>query len=194
MGVQAGQYSIFTMLRKRVLDVAVQEINEKTDLQVGYVLEKEGRKTQAISVFTMHVHEVPFQEEETHNAIMEKLQGFGIKKKKAGELLANHDEQYLWANIAIVEEQVKKGKVSNMTAYLLKAFQDDYRPIETELDKQKQVEEAAKQQRKAEAKKAEEYQARLKNQFEQEKEQLLQELLAQFPEEKTQQLQSEFIA
>jgi len=132
------------MLRKRVLDIAVEEINEKTDLFVRYDLETVGRKTISI-VFEMRGNEVPFQEEETHYAIRAKLERLGLKKPKIDELLTNHDEQYLRANIAIVEEKVKKGKIANITAYLLKAFHDDYRPIETEYDREKKAAEEVKQ-------------------------------------------------
>lgn len=93
----------------------------------------------------MRGNEVPFQEEETHFAIRAKLETLGSKSQRFYELLTNHDEQYLRANIAIVEEKVKKGKIANITAYLLKAFHDDYRPIETEYDREKKAAEEAKQ-------------------------------------------------
>lgn len=48
IGLKSGQYKIFTMLRERVIDVAVKEINQKTDLKVRYTLEKQGRKIVAI--------------------------------------------------------------------------------------------------------------------------------------------------
>ncbi len=44
MGIKERQYSIFSMLRKRVLDRAVEEINEKTDILISYDLERVGRK------------------------------------------------------------------------------------------------------------------------------------------------------
>ena len=37
------------MLKKRVVDKAIQEINEKTDIQISYDLEKEGRRISALS-------------------------------------------------------------------------------------------------------------------------------------------------
>lgn len=40
MGVQDNQYKNFAMLRKRALDIAVYEINEKTDITLSYTLEK----------------------------------------------------------------------------------------------------------------------------------------------------------
>ena len=44
MGITEGQYTYSTMLRKRVLEVAIKEINDKTDIQVRYELIKHGRK------------------------------------------------------------------------------------------------------------------------------------------------------
>jgi len=52
MGIEEGQYPSFTMLRKRVLDVAVNEINDKSDILVSYDLERSGRKITAV-VFKM---------------------------------------------------------------------------------------------------------------------------------------------
>ena len=46
------EYTIFAMFRKKVLDVAVKQVNEKTDLFIGYQLEKVGRAFQNI-VFTV---------------------------------------------------------------------------------------------------------------------------------------------
>lgn len=41
MGIKDGQYKIFTMLKKRVVDKAIEEINEKTDIEVSIDLERE---------------------------------------------------------------------------------------------------------------------------------------------------------
>jgi plasmid replication initiation protein len=41
LGIEPDQYKIFTMLKKRIIDTAVDEINEKTDLKVVYDLENE---------------------------------------------------------------------------------------------------------------------------------------------------------
>ncbi len=49
MGIGATQYTNATMLRKRVLDNAVQEINEKTDIVATYELIKYGRNETTIA-------------------------------------------------------------------------------------------------------------------------------------------------
>jgi len=102
-GLEEGQYKIFTMLKKRVIDVAVDEINKKTDLRVSYDLIKEGRKITAIC---FGVDAPSFQEEQDKNTteILSKLKTYGVKGKQAKKLLENHDEDYIFANIRVVEE------------------------------------------------------------------------------------------
>lgn len=43
------EYTVLAMFKKKVLDVAVKQINEKTDLHIGYQLEKVGRAFQNIT-------------------------------------------------------------------------------------------------------------------------------------------------
>ncbi|MEO1263992.1 MAG: replication initiation protein [Bacteroidota bacterium] len=40
MGITPEKYSTVSMLRKKVIDVAVSEVNEKTELQIKYELIK----------------------------------------------------------------------------------------------------------------------------------------------------------
>lgn len=148
MGIKEGQYVYSTMLRKRVLEIAVKEINEKTDIEVAYELEKHGRKLLGIS-FTMSQKSNQKTGLEGQAALEKKLARFGIAKKKIQYLLTHHDEQYIRANITIVEEQAKKGNIENITAYLLKAFENDYRPNETEFSKQKSLEQEEQQAEEA---------------------------------------------
>ena len=44
MGLGVNEYKTMSNFKKRVLDLAVREINEKSDLKVSYAQEKEGRK------------------------------------------------------------------------------------------------------------------------------------------------------
>ena len=43
MGLNDDEYKAMCDFKKRVLDLAVNEINEKTDLTVSYTQEKKGR-------------------------------------------------------------------------------------------------------------------------------------------------------
>jgi len=114
-------------------------------------------------------HEI---KESTNEEILQKLNAMGISASKAKELIGKHDEDYILANIRVIEEELKNGKeIRNVPAYLMKAFEVDFRPVETEFDKI--------QNKKKEGKVLAEQQAG-------ERETLRKELLKQFDRQKTQ--------
>ena len=43
MGLEDGEYTTMSNFKKRVLDLAVNEVNEKTDIDVSYTQQKRGR-------------------------------------------------------------------------------------------------------------------------------------------------------
>ena len=75
MGVSKEQYSIFTMFRKRVLDVAVAEINEKTDINISFELERAGRKITSVN-FQVTGLDVFKIKEHINQEILNKLRRF----------------------------------------------------------------------------------------------------------------------
>ena len=158
IGVEASQYKVFTMLKKRILDVAVTEINAKTDLEIGYQLEKQGRKITAIE-FRVKTAAAHSEQETTATEILTKLTHFGFKETTAKEILKKHDEDYILANIRVVEEALQAGKkIRNVTAYLLKAFEVDFRPVETEFEKNRAKQKALELQSIAQRKQEEQAQ------------------------------------
>lgn len=194
VGLEAGQYKIFTMLRKRVIDVAVEEINKKTDLRVQYELEKRGRKIVAITFDVSGVTQYEVKEKNSIE-ILSKLQGYGIQEKLAHELIQKHDEDYILANIRVVEEDLQSGKdIRNIPGYLLKAFEVDYRPVETEFDKKKKAQKQEKEaQNRGLALKKMKDQEFLKE-FERNKLQQIQSLLKTLNEETLKELKEEFLS
>ena len=91
MGISATQYPSFAMLRKRVLEVAVNEINEKTIMNVSFDLERVGKRIEAIN-FTMKQKEEVLDQHDPTTAIREKLKSFGLSESKITSLLEHHDE------------------------------------------------------------------------------------------------------
>lgn len=176
MGINPSQYSIFSMLRKRVLDTAIAEINQQTDIQIEYELERMGRKVIAI-MLKVRSNKGKFQESNSSQTIRDKLKSFGLEESKIEELLRLHTEEMLRTNIAIVEEKISEGKVKNKIGYLLKAFSEDYgkgeRATEYTIKKRKQEEQArAKQKKRAEAEK---HEKAIRQNFEIRKKKLVQE-------------------
>jgi plasmid replication initiation protein len=126
MGIQPNQYENFTMLKKRVLDIAVQEINEKTDITVSFDFEKIGRINTAV-LFTMQPKQNTQEDNTLTDTVKTKLRFYGIQDETISQLIQKHDLEYILTNLQIVEEQIQKGKIQNVTGYLLKAFQSDFR-------------------------------------------------------------------
>lgn len=131
MGVEEWQYKIFTMFKKRVVDKAIEEINEKTDIELSFDLEREGRK---ITALTFNVKNKPKKltshSDELDWKVSERLKQLWIKSKMITELKNKHDLEYLLANTEVVLEQTQKQTITNPTGYLLKALQNDYRPVQ----------------------------------------------------------------
>jgi hypothetical protein len=131
-GIQLGQYASFAMLKKRVLEVAVTEINEKTDLKVSYTVERFGRKILSVR-FKMSMDKKSLS---GNKYLIERLKVFGIHEKQIKKLLEKHDEDYILANLKAVEDRINEGgEVKNVSAYLMSAFEKDYRIEETEFEK-----------------------------------------------------------
>lgn len=193
VGVEQGQYKIFTMLQKRVIDMAVGEINQKTDLKVSYNLEREGRKITAI-LFKVHsTHQVETQAS-INEGIIHKLKELGIREAIAKELLEKHDEEYILANIRIVEEELASGKeIRNIPAYLMKAFEVDFRPLETEHDKIKKQKVEEKFQESKRVALEQEHRKWLLKRFEQQKMQAVSTILNDLKPEEVEALKEEFL-
>jgi len=141
VGVPTGKYTTFTMLEKIVVSSSVKKINQKTPMIVSYELIREGRKIIAIS-FNIEGDFKQVSKEKVKTEISEKLAAFGFKENQINSFLKLHDEDYLLANIKIVQASIETGyKVRSARALLAHAFKMDYRPIETEHSKQQEQQE-----------------------------------------------------
>ena len=194
MGIKDGQYISFSMLTTRVIEVAIAEINEKTDLVVSYEVEKLGRRPISI-LFTMRLKKKKLLFATDHKEIGEKLKTFGIQDHQVKKLLKAHTPQYLLANIAVVEEKLKKGEtINNVPAYLMKAFEVDFTPKETAYDKlQQQKSEEERLEGEKSKKQKLEMAVQMAN-FKQEKSARLKSLKDKFTEEEFDDLKAEFEA
>ncbi|ADB42958.1 replication initiation protein [Spirosoma linguale] len=130
------EYSPFSMFRKRVLDESVKQINQYTDLQIGYTLEKKGRsfknitftiKTQPLAVVlpveneAIRVGAAPVGVIDQHyrNARL-LLEKWNIKRADVVNQIMNSAELIQEVNKFAYELQTGKVKVEkNVAGYLL---------------------------------------------------------------------------
>ncbi len=139
----------------------------------------------------MATHEI---KESTNEEILQKLNAMGISASKAKELMAKHDEDYILANIRVIEEELKNGKeIRNIPAYLMKAFEVDFRPVETEFDKIQHKKKEGKALAEKQAGEWETLRKELLKQFDRQKTQAVADVLDKLDDEETAILKSEFL-
>lgn len=181
------QYPNFADFRKRVLDKAQQDLDEKTPLSFTYEVEKQGAKIVGL-VFTvkanqkavelgltlpdhLNVSELPpvaekKREDKARNNILLRLFALGIREKQAETLTNSYDLDYIAENLDIVEEKQRRGGIKHIISYVYKALAQDYRDQEPEIAK------AARERRETQ-KKAEQAQLSLEEQYEEERERVI---------------------
>lgn len=131
LGIFKNQYSRFADLKKRVLDIALREINEKTDLIVEYELRKERQKFVAIkfdiSSKSTGSYYLPL-EEQTPVASVKKIMNLGYSFLKATDILSESDPRTVENAINAVEEQIGNSNAKNSKAMLQTAIKQNWKP------------------------------------------------------------------
>lgn len=136
----------------------------------------------------------PDQEASDHE-ILVKLKGFGIKEFLGKEILQKHDEDYILANIRVVEEELESGKkIRNIPAYLMRAFEVDFRPVETEFDKIKKQKSELKAIALQAVEEEEQKKQELELDFERDKNSRIEGILASLEKDKEATLKEIFLA
>lgn len=193
MGVEPHQYKVITMFKKKVIDVALKEVNERTNITASYEFVKEGKKIVWIT-FYPSLKNKDSDEQSISKTIAQKLKYYGFKAVEIKKRLEKHDEDYLLANIAVVENYLEQGKaIENVKAYIKSAFKDDYRVQETPYSKQKKIAFAQKEQAHIEAKEAATKAKSLQEQFDKWKLDLARRRVEDLANDQYEALKSEFL-
>lgn len=159
MGVRENEYKFFPNLKNRVIDPAIREINEKTDIRCEYQLVKEHRNCYSHIQFTVTKQDFQLmfeiKEEERKptetksqlpqniiNTIPEQHRTAAIKELLMKFLDKGND--YIISNIKYAIKHAKE----NFGAYLKQALENDYAGHEREVEA-KAEEKKAKKKRQA---------------------------------------------
>lgn len=144
----APMYDEFRYFR-RVIDQAIKEVNEKTDIQITADYIREGRSVVYICFYVTSIqHRLP---ETIDSEILRRICSLGVPEKTGRKYIAEHEADYLEGNLALVEQRYKDGIITrNPAAYLKKALADDYRVIKTNLELERENELARKAAAEAE--------------------------------------------
>ncbi|MDZ7706256.1 MAG: replication initiation protein [Trueperaceae bacterium] len=183
------QYPNFADFRKRVLDKAQQDLDEKTPLSFTYEVEKQGVKVVGL-VFTvkanqkavelgltlpdrLNVSELPpvaekKREDKARNNILLRLVALGVREAQAETLANSYDLDYIAENLDVVEEKQRRGGIKHVVSYVYKSLAQDYRDQEPEIAR------AARERREAQ-KEAERAQLSLEEQYEAERKRVVEQ-------------------
>jgi len=106
LGVEPEEYKDFRDLEKKVLKVAVKEINEKTDLQVNYMKKKTGRRITHIEFYFSLKSEYKNKQKNvgqgnTIETIKKLSQTFAIQRRKMKTLKPTEEK---WKSIARIRK------------------------------------------------------------------------------------------
>jgi hypothetical protein len=146
-------------LNSDVLKPCVLEINKHADISVGYRGIKKGRAVTEL-LFTVERTSMQMQmplddltvvevDEEIEDVLPRSqellaltLVERGVSKSKARRLAETYDEDRIRENITQVEREYSTGKVKNLSAYLVRAIEEDYRPKKSVEDERREAEAA----------------------------------------------------
>lgn len=152
LGIEREKYQIFGMLRKRVIEKAIDEINasEKIDFKVEYKLKKSGRKYSHIKFLIKKKtknKQLKKQENTVNNQKVDLLLNSvpQLHREQAKKLIASSLDSY---SLEYLQYQIKytnnQENINNYVAYLKKAIQEDYADYQNRLV----FEQKAKEERK----------------------------------------------
>ena len=137
-GITRVEYTRYNDFKRKVLERAKKEINQKTDLNINYVEIKESRKIVAIK-WTIRKKDL---EKQKHSARIDRLEKelrseaiivnsfleYGFSKIIAKRLIKLHGEETIKNAIRAVDLQIEKGKAKNPKAMLMAAFKEKWHP------------------------------------------------------------------
>ena len=138
-GILENQYPNFNMLRKRVIDPAIKEINEKTDINASYELRKRGRKVVEVKFSikpsislpdqklfdTINVPGSPVttgneqkQPDSITQDLIAEISSFNVPVALAEEWVEEYTSQHLKNSIDYLKEKMEEGGIQKPGGYL----------------------------------------------------------------------------
>jgi plasmid replication initiation protein len=136
MGVPVDKYPAFKEFKRNVLNVAVKEVNQKSDIYIEPQFRKAGRSVSAIqflitenssyqpSFKKLHKVEVSPPTAQQKSTVLEILVSeFSLSEKQANQTLSAYTNDYIIEKINLVKA---KKNIEHLGAYLLSALKKDY--------------------------------------------------------------------
>jgi plasmid replication initiation protein len=131
MGIKKSEYSIFTDFKRRILNVAVKEVNLNSPITITPEINRIGRKVSSIRFLLEQKRKQLSNEPEPSNksSLDEKLRNnFKFSEKSIKNIKSKYDESYICKMVEdiLVSGKYINGEIKNPAAFLSKALENNY--------------------------------------------------------------------
>lgn len=164
MGVLDNQYEAFNNFKRKVLDVAVKEVNDLSPILIVAEIKRKNQKAVAIRfIISSKKEEYPQLMPETIQqddaGLIDVLtETFNFSPEMIQKMYATYDIAYIQQKVDFIlsAENFKSGKIRSLAGFLIEALKSDYQPakssseiIVTQRKAEELLKEKAKQEQKA---------------------------------------------
>lgn len=143
MGVSGDKYASFKEFKRNVINVAVEEVNKKSDIYIEPQFKKSGKNISAIQFLLSEnekykpvfrkVRSDTASTSEQHSSIIEMLMGeYHLSEKQAKEISVKYEYEYIVQKINLIKT---KKNIDHRGAYLISALKKDYKEKERKVEK-----------------------------------------------------------
>ncbi len=161
MGIEDGRYQNFCDLKKRVLDIAVKEVNLYSPLTVIPEIKRVNKSVTGIKFKFVEKQElmpVKSRLEEYNDDLFNIMKrDFALSEKMIFEVLDRYNSEFIQEKINIIKSSAsfKVGKIRELAAYFMDALKRDYKPNKSSKALASEVRYQEEMKTKAEKKKQE---------------------------------------
>ena len=128
MGVDQGKYDKFRDFKRRVLEIAINEVNEVSDLNIEPELKMMGRKPSEIRFKIRKKAALKDKQDLFKGFEYEAYKNLGLTKKKFTDLLAEYGYSKVSDahNQLVDSEKFKRGEIANPAGFLVASLEQKY--------------------------------------------------------------------
>ena len=133
-GISKEKYKQINDLRRKVLEVAKIDINEKTDIEITYTMIKEGRKYVSVSFDIKNkktikkFSETLKKEINKREELIKEMQDYGFSRNTIIKMISDRSDFDIEQSILSVNYQIQNGNVKNPKAMLRTALKEKWKP------------------------------------------------------------------
>lgn len=138
--VPEGKYTRIVDFKRRVVNDAVEEINQKSISSFRVTMNEKYGKFGRVEGITFHISPIEDRDtkmeltaipEQTQKiALYEILLGMGVSEQTADKLTEDYSTRRIKENIALARKKDKAGKAENLPAFVIAAIQEDFAEAE----------------------------------------------------------------